>query len=229
MLRKINLLRVRPWLLYALVGILPACQLPLQPTATSVELGRAWQARQQQLSALQTWTLIGRIAIQANGARDARQEGWNGGLRWGQRDGDYDITISSPLGQEVAQLHGGAAGVTLRTSAGEDFALDGETLLQQRLGWRMPVSGLRFWVLGLADPNMPEVAEQDRVLDAQGRLVRLHQSGWEIEFRRYQKVGNVELPDKLFLSNQHADVQLELRLVVEQWETSDPAGPLPEG
>ncbi|HLA74858.1 MAG TPA: lipoprotein insertase outer membrane protein LolB, partial [Gammaproteobacteria bacterium] len=82
---------------------------------------------------------------------------------------------------------------------------------------RLPVSGLRYWVLGLPDPAAPPAA-QDRELDGLGHLTRLRQSGWDIEFRRYSPVTTVDLPNKIFLTNQAAGVRLEVRLAVEQWE-----------
>ncbi len=136
-------------------------------------------------------------------------------MRWRQEGGNYDISLGSPLGQDVLQLQGDAQGVSLRTAQGTDFAADGETLLYRRLGLRLPVSGLRYWVLGLPDPAAP-VGAQDREVDGLGHLTRLRQSGWDIEFRRYGPVTTIDLPDKIFLTNQA--VRLEVRLAVEQWE-----------
>lgn len=201
----------RTALLCWMAALLAACaELPLQaPPGADAE--RAWQTRRETLSALQDWSLAGRIAIQAE------QESWNAALRWTQQGVDYDISLSSPLGQNVAQLHGDALGVVLRTADGELSAQDGESLLYQSLGWRVPVAGLRYWVLGLPDPSA-SMAEEDYELDAAGRLARLHQSGWDIEMRRYTDINGVELPDKLFLSRSTPDGLVDIRLVVEQWQ-----------
>lgn len=146
----------------------------------------------------------------------AERQGWHAALRWEQRGQHYHITLSSPLGQDIAQLDGGPGGVQWRSADAADTAQDGETLLYRRLGLRLPVSGLRFWVLGLPDPGVP-VAQQDRQLDGLGRLTRLRQSGWDIEFRRYAVVDGMDLPDKLFLTTQTDGTAIEVRVVVEQW------------
>lgn len=198
-------------LLAGLAALTVACSgMSARPSGSDPE--QAWQARQQALSSLQAWKLTGRISIQAE------QEGWHAGLLWTQRNTAYDIKLSSPLGQDIVQLHGGPDGVVLRSSDGEQRAADAETLLYQRLGWRIPLSGLRFWALGLPDANAPAVRPQDRELDALGRLTRLRQSGWDINFRRYSSVGNMDLPDKIFLSNRQTGTPLEVRLVVETWQ-----------
>lgn len=197
--------------------LLAACQeLPLV-SSSGVDPEQAWQARQKILSTLQSWDLTGRIGVQTE------KDSWQASLRWDQSPDSYAIRLSTPLGQEVMQLHGNASGVTMRTSDGEELAEDAETLMTKRLGWSLPVSGLRYWVLGVADPQAPLPATADKELDGLGRLTRLHQSGWDIEFRRYVTVNNVELPDKIFLSNKQG-VQLNVRLAVEQWEIHSKEG-----
>lgn len=198
-----------------LLSLVACGQLPLAPPGAALE--QAWQARQGLLSTLQVWRLQGRIAIQAETPQGARQEGWHAALRWEQQADKYQITLSSPLGQDLAQLHGSAQGVTLHTAQGEDSAQDSEALLYKRLGVRLPLAGLRYWVLGLPDPSAP-IAPHERVLDDLGRLTQLRQQGWEIEFRRYSKANNIDLPDKIFLRNQASGLALEIRLAVEQWE-----------
>ena len=169
--------------------------------------------RQQTLSAVRQWSLEGRIAIQAG------PEGWHATLRWSQNITAYDLKLSSPLGQDVLQLHGDEDGIVLRTSEGIESDVDAENLLARHLGWHLPLGGLRYWVLGLPDPASP-VSQQERELDGLGRLTRLRQSGWEIEFRRYTSVAGIDLPDKIFLSNKVTGKPLEVRLAVEKWELS---------
>ena len=195
-------------LLTTLLLALCACEaLPTQSPQT-LATEQSWRARQQTLSALSAWSLSGRIAIQTPA------EGWHAALTWEQQGETYAIQLSSPLGQGAVQLNGDPAHVTLRTAAGEDSAQNPETLLERQFGWRLPVSGLRYWVLGLPDPNVPL---QHQELDDQGRLARIQQSGWDIEFRRYAAGNRLDLPDKLFLNNSNAEPHLEVRMVVENW------------
>ncbi|MEO5702276.1 MAG: lipoprotein insertase outer membrane protein LolB [Gammaproteobacteria bacterium] len=202
---------VRALLLAGLAALSVACTaIPTQLSGSDHE--PAWQARQQRLSSLQAWNLTGRISIQA------KREGWHAGLYWAQRSTDYDINLSSPLGQDILRLHGGPDGVVMRSSDGEQRAATADALLYKRLGWRLPLSGLRFWALGLPDATASAISPQDRELDALGRLTRLRQSGWEIEFRHYTSVAGIDLPDKIFLNNRQTGTQLEVRLAVEKWE-----------
>lgn len=203
---------VKYWLLIGLTLALSACSTLPVPSDGAAET--LWQQRQQALAALQAWNLNGRIAILT------AQQGWHAGVRWMEQDGEYRIHLDAPLGQGAAEISGNRAGVVLRTGDGEFSAASAEDLLEQHLGWRLPVSGLRYWVRGLPDTRAPV---ESQTLDATGRLTHLRQAGWDIEFKRYAPAGLLELPDKIFLTNNSAgavigtDTALEIRLVIERW------------
>ncbi|MFP5344965.1 MAG: lipoprotein insertase outer membrane protein LolB [Gammaproteobacteria bacterium] len=157
------------------------------------------------------WEFIGRISV------STPEQAWHGEIRWSQQGDSYDIQLNAPLGQGALRLSGDARGVRLIASGGaEQFAADPETLLQQRLNLSLPVSGLRYWVRARPAPD----AAQTQELDAHERPLRLTQSGWEIEYKRYAGTGSGDLPDKLFLRN--AGAHVEVRLVVEQWSSGAP-------
>jgi outer membrane lipoprotein LolB len=171
-----------------------------------------WHARQEQLAQLSDWSLEGRVAVTAG------DEGWNANLLWSQQSQQYRIRILAPLGQNAAWLEGDAEGVTLRTADRRTVrAADPEALLHAELGWSIPLSGMRHWVLGLPDPGEPAVPQ----LDATGRLAALDQDGWHIEFLRYRDAGTWNLPDKIFLERQ----QFKVRLVIDQWSLVGPVQP----
>ncbi len=199
------------WLTLGLTCVLGACSSLPVPTPLPGDTAEAlWQQRQPQLADIRHWAVSGRLAI------ITQQTGWHTRVRWTQHDDDYLIQLDTPLGQGAAELHGSAAAVMLRTAEGEFSADSAEALLAQRLGWRLPVSGLRYWVRGLPDPG---AAVERLTLDDAGRLTRLQQSGWDIEFRHYTATP-LALPDRIFLVSSGAspDAGLDIRLVIEQWD-----------
>jgi outer membrane lipoprotein LolB len=194
--------------LICLCGLLAACAA-VPPVPTPVAEQR-WQERRQALEKLHNWTLNGRIALQTE------QEAWNASIFWQQRGDAFDIKLVGPLGQGTMSIEGDASGVRLRTPKGETFAArDAEDLLYRQLGWRMPLSGLCYWVRGLPAPALPASLH----IDAEGRLSGLAQAGWRIAYLRYQHEGGAGLPDlpdlpgKIFLDNP----QVSVRLVVQHW------------
>ena len=151
------------------------------------------------------WQLQGRIALTHG------DEGWHASLLWQQQADAYQLKVSGPLGQGGFQLAGDKAGVVLVDAEGHSsFALDGDALLLQATGWQLPVVGLRYWVRGLPVPD----TEATRVLDESGQLSRLEQSGWVINYQRYQLVEGAAVPSKLQLARD----DISVRLVINEWQ-----------
>lgn len=193
------------WMIAVLVltGLLASCATPL-PT-TPVDQNPAWTARQKELARLTHWETAGRIGV-VNG-----QDGWHAHFQWVQQNAEYRIDLIGPLGQGRVLVQSDGREVNLQTQDGQRWtAPDPDTLLEQALGVRLPVGGLRYWVRGLPAPG--PAAPQ---IDADGRLIRLEQNGWVIEYPAYAStsVFNLDLPERIVARRQ----DLSVKLVIEQW------------
>ena len=171
--------------------------------------------RSQSAAAITAWQLNGRVSLTRG------EEGWHAGLYWQEQADTFYLKVSGPLGQGGFQLNGDARGIVLVDADGQTFvAQDVDALLVQVTGWQLPVRGLRYWIRGLPEPAAGK-AQVTR--DEAGQLLRLEQSGWTVNYQRYQLVDDVLLPVKLQLL--HADIAV--RIVVDQWELGDAAVRLP--
>lgn len=185
----------------------PAGPAPTPPNPTEV----AWQARQAMLTASTGFALRGRVAIQ----RDA--EGGQAGLQWRQVGDSFDLRIAAPLAQGTFRLEGGPDGAVLTAPDGARYpATDVDTLMTEHLAWALPVSGARYWVLGIPVPGRPV---SQLTLDPQGRLQDLAQDGWRISVLAYRDVAGTALPARLFLLGRN----LTLRLAISSWTLDPPA------
>ena len=146
----------------------------------------------------------GRIAIRQEAQRESA------GVRWVQRDGTDEILLLAPLGRTVARIVRSAEQVTLEADGKSYVAQDAETLMQQVLGWRLPLSGLRYWVMALPSPAGESRIERD----AGGQVSLLQQQGWTIRYDRYAAAGAEALPLRLNLQREG----VEVRLVIDAWE-----------
>lgn len=174
------------------------------PPPTPLEADSGWRRHAEAVGRITAWDLQGRVALTLEG------EAWHASLLWQQLPDSYRLRLSSPLGQGVAMVEGRAGEVRIALPDGtRDRAADAETLLRRHLGWRLPVDGLAWWVRGLPRPG-PEARPR---FDDAGRLVRLEQSGWRIDYLDYVRVGGQDLPRRVFLASDH----LEVRLVVSHW------------
>ena len=85
------------------------------------------------------------------------------------------------------------------------FPSDAESLTAQVLGFRLPLAGLADWVRGAASASSPAKEEKD----AEGRLTKLEQAGWQIEYQDY--AGG--RPSRMRLTYPG----IELRLAISKW------------
>lgn len=191
----------RVWL-FALVLLGGCAGMPGERAVDDVE--QSWRAHAAALEPIDRWHLSGRLAVQTE------EQGWHARLDWAQQADDYRIRIVGPLGQGAVYLDGSAQQVLLRSGNVEQISTDPEQLLREETGWQVPVAHLRYWVLGLPAPG----TAAQRELTPQGRLQRLRQGGWEIEFSDYRPIGTVTLPGKVFA----ASAEGKVRLVIDTWE-----------
>ncbi|MCG6970480.1 MAG: lipoprotein insertase outer membrane protein LolB [Gammaproteobacteria bacterium] len=163
--------------------------------------------RQQTLADVSAWVFNGRLSLKT--ADDA----WTGKVRWRQDGKQFRLHFSAPTGQGAVQLMSNPQfGVEMRTAEGAvQYADDAETLLYDHTGWRLPVSGLRLWVVGL--PNGEEKISQ-LSFDDQGRIETLAQYQWRIQYLQYRKVNGHDLPRKIQLQN----ADLDMRIVIDHWD-----------
>lgn len=189
-----------------LIGLVLAGCATQPPVPEQIRL-EAFAARQTRISKLSSWSLDGHAAIRT--AHDAGSVA----VHWRQREEHYRIDLIAPFGAGSVRLTGDAQRVRLQTSRGESVvAGSARDLLNRYLGYDLPVASLRYWLRGILAPG----AVQAQQLDRDGRLTFLTQQGWRIQFLDYGRFSGIELPTALEL---HRD-QVEVRLVIRQWEFS---------
>ncbi|HID49073.1 MAG TPA: outer membrane lipoprotein LolB [Chromatiales bacterium] len=176
------------------------------PAVKPADRHQAWEARQQSLARLSQWRMSGRVSIVRG------SESWHLNVRWRQAGDRFDIFLSGPFGAGQARLAGTAEQVMLYDSEQRSYtASSPERLLYDHTGIYMPVSGLRYWVLGLPDPGKNH--DREVVLDDYGRLTELRQRDWQVSLGEYVEVDQVQLPERLEIRRNDVTV----RLVVDDW------------
>jgi len=165
----------------------------------------SWQARQAQLAQVQNFQAQGMIGIRY------QQRAESANVTLTQTGENYDVELYGPLGADRVVLIGSPGQVTLKTSDGNiTHAKTPEILLQQRLGWSLPINNLYYWLRGLPAPKIKNTL----TFDAYHHLVKLQQQGWVIRYARYAAVDHTDLPTKIFMeqANVHATI------VISQWK-----------
>ncbi|WP_286240020.1 lipoprotein insertase outer membrane protein LolB [Neptuniibacter halophilus] len=170
----------------------------VQPAGAQI----SWQEHQRQLQQLTRWDLSGKIALRT------AEDNHTASLSWIQLDQDYQIDIRGPWGQGGASITGSPRQVSVDIAGEGTFVgSDPESILQQQLGWDLPVSDIYWWVRGLPAPG---TAYRETLQN--NRLSLLQQNGWEIEYLRYNSL-TPALPKKIRMTRQG----LKITLLVSTW------------
>jgi outer membrane lipoprotein LolB len=169
----------------------------------------AQAAREQALAATPDWTLEGRVAI-ARG-----KDGGSGRIEWRQQGDRYAVSLGAPVTRQSWRLSGDAAGARLEgIEGGPREGPDASLLLLEATRLEVPVAALASWVRG-ARADTGRFGPAEAGFDAGGRLVRLVQGGWTIDYLAWAPpAGDAPaLPSRLAAERGDARV----RLVIDAW------------
>ncbi len=182
------------WLLLPLFAfVLGGCTTPQSRT----QLGKAALGEAQQ------WQAKGKVGLKLRG--EARSASFD----WQQNKNDYTVRFHGVLGFGSTLLK--KSGKTVSLSAKDKIvkARSAEALLNQQLGWSVPVSELIYWIKGAPSPkSKPQVT-----FNEDGTLASIEQSGWTIRYHRYQAFANQKAPRKIVATREG----ITLTVIVKQW------------
>lgn len=156
------------------------------------------------LSKLDQWEFAGRIGVSAGA------EGFNGKIWWRQDGTVFRARISGPLGVGTVFINGNRGDMTITDNDGVATQLENaEIELRNRYGWTIPVESLRYWVLGVRDPELPSTG----LPDEQGRISQFSQGSWSVNISEYREAAGQEMPRRLRADS--GDVKV--RMVIDEW------------
>lgn len=157
------------------------------------------------------WRLEGRVAV-SNG-----KDGGSGRIDWTQGDGRYEIVLSAPVTRQGWRLTGGQGVATMDgLEGGPRSGPDADALLREATRWDIPVAALGCWIRGArADADRFGTATLAFNAGADGRLARLVQDGWTIDYTAWQPATAIApaLPQRLVATRGEARV----RVIVDAW------------
>lgn len=184
--------------------LLSACaSMPASRKALNQNL--TWKAREAKVMKMHQWRVSGSI-----GARSG-QTGFGANYVWEQRGDHYAINLYGPLGAGGAMIQGRPGHITLRTSKGRRYVSNSpEQLTQQHLGYRLPISNLRFWARGLPGPGGLSHPQFDKY----HHLRQFTQSGWTVTYQSYTAARGLDLPSLMTL---FGPGKTRVRLVMSSW------------
>lgn len=190
--------------LLALALLLGAC-------ATRAPLpdgGFDWVQREARLAAERLWQARGRIAYRSG------PDGGQGSLTWTQSGSTARISLRGPFGAGAYRIEWDDQRIVVNSKLGERVAEytgrdAADRFLEDQLGWTFPAGSIRYWLLGIADPEFPG----RRRFDEHGRLAGIEQNGWDVGYDRFVESHGYLMPGRITVESERARV----KLVVDEW------------
>ena len=182
-----------------LAGCVGPQRRPPVPDAASME---RQSAREAALRAEGTdWRIVARLSV-SDGS-----DGGSGSLDWVQREQAFRFTVHAPVTGKTWVLEGVPGHAVLRGLAGTPVeGGSARHLLEQALGWHVPLPELVDWVRAMRAPG-PAVVH----FRPDGLPARIEQAGWSIEFRDYDMARVPPLPSRVFATHGEYSVRLAIR------------------
>src|SRR6185369_6113916 len=149
--------------------------------------------------------------FELSGRLAARQgkEAFSGNIAWRHAAATDELLITTSLGQGIARIVRDGSSVVLTTAEPKEYrATDAESITEQALGYRLPLAGLADWVQGRPSSHLPQGKLKNA---ADGRLERLEQGGWTIDYLEYAE----GRPMRLRLQYPG---DIDLRLAISKWQ-----------
>ena len=162
--------------------LLSSCLLLAACTSKPVkqEAPTSWLSRQAAVAQIDRWQLNARIGLRSEGRSGSAS------LVWHEQPGQRSLRLLGPVGGGLVLLQQDSKGVTLQDSKGTTWhAVDAAELIYRVPGWHVPVSGVRWWLLGMTVAGWQAVYTLE---ESQG-LVAVVQEGWLVSVSKCTLIG----------------------------------------
>jgi outer membrane lipoprotein LolB len=153
----------------------------------------------------------GRFAVQYND-QNGQQRNAYGNFTWQETGDTVTLQLRNPLGQTLAVVTSSPASATLELPNRQPLTADNvSTLMQNALGFALPVEGLRYWLQPSPAPTSRAKTEKDP--EQPSRLKQITQDGWTIDYLAYADAPATGVKR---INLTRSDPPLDIKLVLDQ-------------
>ncbi len=159
---------------------------------------------------IDNWNVKGKVSIKSRNRASTVL------FVWEQEQDTFSVSMNGPLGIGFIELEGVIGEVTLRNAKGEFSAPTAEILLQQFTELDLPVSFLRYWILGVPQNKIKARKinyDDNRVIQS------FEQVGWSVDYVSRDSIVNAEkeqfyLPRKMII----AKGDIKATILLKNWQ-----------
>ena len=166
-----------------------------------------WVSEQQSVAQFNSWDIRARAVLRRKG------EAYHIGIGWQRAPESFKMLLEAPFGQGVFLIESTPGnGYRLSLPDGRIYQnTTPEAVLEDVIGWSLPISGLDYWIRGMPAPG----SDYSHRIGAGGRTRSIGQDQWNIEYLDYfSEQQNPQLPRKISLASE----DVTLKLIIERWQ-----------
>ncbi len=153
----------------------------------------------------------GRFAVQYVD-QNGQQRNAYGNFDWQERGDTVTVQLRNPLGQTMAIVTSSPSAATLELPNRQPLTADNvSTLMQNALGFALPVEGLRYWLQPSVAPTSKATTENDP--QQATHLKQIQQDGWTIDYLAYADAPATGVKR---VNLERAEPPLDIKLVLDQ-------------
>jgi outer membrane lipoprotein LolB len=157
-----------------------------------------------------TWRYDAKVGVRAPNTSDSAN------LVWQFERASHKVRLFGPLGAGAVTIEFDPAGGVISDNKGNvRRGRSAERLLNQVVGWPIPLESLTYWLFALPNPG----SAYQYQLNEDGHVSALRQQGWEIHYTAYKQFGDFEwMPRKMVARKTVRDGEVVVRLVSKSWQ-----------
>lgn len=189
-------------LLMLLLTMAPGCSL-LSPYIKAVDVSQIESVRD-----ISKWQARGKMMIAGNG------EKVSGYFYWQQNGDSFSFSLNTLIGINLFEINVDEAGTTLTVDGKTHKDDSAENLVARLTGYDLPISQLRWWVLGETATNKP--LNNPRGASAKSKqpiVVPYGKQNWTIRYQSWQPVNQFSLPKSMDVRSTNNRIKLS----INQW------------
>ena len=195
----------------AVLGLAAAAVVALAGCASVKPQGPSTSNAATSVTAQTSRAYQGRFAVQYNDQHGQQRNAY-GNFSWQETGDTVTLELRNPLGQTLAIVTSSPAAATLELPNRQPLTADNvSTLMQNALGFALPVEGLRYWLQPSPAPTSRAKTENDP--EQPSRLKQITQDGWTIDYLAYADAPATGVK-RVNLSR--SEPPLDIKLVLDQ-------------
>ena len=153
---------------------------------------------QQQKLDIQQWQMQGRLLIKSEDVLTAN-------IQWRHNKEKDVLKLSGALGLGAMLIELSEHEIVLYNAQGNKLSSrDVDTFIAQQIGFVVPITALRQWVIGAYLQNVPVQKLENG----------FQQLGWRIVYDEYMRTNAGIMPRRIKVTKE----QIKLKLIVDRWE-----------